>query len=236
MQKNKVKTWTSSERALLSGTFAILGIFAMHFYLEVKDTAQLTQASVSSAPSLAKEDVLMPTPPIRLVTESVQKQERREEGVGDFGVTLSASTEAWLEDLPSPSTLAERALLRALGQIHESELSLVDEKELEEFASLFVEEGGSFDQYIQSLLAALDPSWNQKERNFIYEFGRQARPESSFTASVIRDLKSARQGSRQIAQADDVRLVEILMAQPDLTFQEKASVLQRSQITSPSAN
>lgn len=135
-------------------------------------------------------------------------------------VPLSENAKIWASSLPQPHTAAERLFLYMLAYYRET----TEEVNLEEMQSLgaqFLSQGVEFDGYLREVLSRLAPSADQRERNFIYVFARSASPDSSLSEQIMQDWYMAFESGLYSSRLDREALAQILMAQNDLTFEEK---------------
>ncbi len=150
----------------------------------------------------------------------------------DYGINLLPRTEQWLASRPKGRSAHEQIFARAVGKIYEAS-NRISEDEIKEFSLHFLDQEDSFDVYLDTFLQSVERTKDQRLRNFIYEFARHARPEHSLKRAVVEDFLDSRQSARQGSMAEESRLVEILIAQVDLTFEEKQQLLQDNGLQFP---
>ena len=94
-------------------------------------------------------------------------------------------------------------------------------EELKGLSVKFLEANGSFDEYMAECLGSLEEPDEQLVRNFIYAFGRGARPNTSMTPWLELDLAEISSSAEGYRKDDLLDLRAIVMVQNDLSFQER---------------
>lgn len=142
-------------------------------------------------------------------------------------IPLSARAELWAQNtLPAPRDKAQsvfRAIVALVYDSHEDD----DEIETRALAVQFLGENETLDAYIKDVLEVLPQHTYQRERNFIYSFARTARPNTSFSEYVVKDLDVAFKSNLNLRLNDLRQMSDALMRQPDLTLAEKREILAR---------
>lgn len=231
-------------RSKINSSDSTLSLFAIAAVVTICRLAQpisshkaetIATESSSYAPAKKSHESLAQAETGTLVLEAPSDLGKPTKSADEFKIELRPETLAWMNHLPAPRHFSENVFLQALGKIHESN-EQPSPQEIEAFSAKFIREGEDLDVYLEDVLSRLEPARDQKERNFIFEFARQGRPETSMSDLVEKDLREARRAGQYVASEDQQKLLDIFMAQQDLSFEEKDEVLRSLGLPFPSAD
>ncbi len=138
---------------------------------------------------------------------------------------MSDRSKELLKGFSKPENAIERKFTVVMGTVYDSNVDL-SSQEIKNLADQFRGADGYLYKYISRFLRPAASLGNQKLRNFIYEFARNTNTEESFTQQILRDLVEIRTSGLQGSIRDEAKLVEILLAQSDLSSSEKRELLE----------